>query len=118
MIKIKRRRRKTRNFTPEVMKGKIINVAARNKRKWVGSRSTYGRCWGNPEESKAVRNRSGKWKRKRNSNKSEEDKMSKKGPKQCVKITIYQNGFQVDDGPFRDYKAPENKEFMSTVKEG
>ena len=33
-----------------------------------------------------------------------------------VKVTLYENGFIVDDGPFRDYEAPANKEFMTQLK--
>lgn len=35
-----------------------------------------------------------------------------------MKITLYQNGFTIDDGTFRDYNAPENKEFMKELNEG
>ena len=29
-----------------------------------------------------------------------------------VKITLWKNGFSVDEGEFRDYNAPGSKEFM------
>ena len=35
-----------------------------------------------------------------------------------VKLTLYANGFTVDDGEFRDYNEPQNKEFMEEVKKG
>ena len=35
-----------------------------------------------------------------------------------IKITLWQNGFQVDGGEFRDYEAPENQQFMKELKEG
>jgi len=35
-----------------------------------------------------------------------------------VKITLYSNGFTVDDGEFRDYTDEANKAFMSEVKQG
>ena len=35
-----------------------------------------------------------------------------------MKVTLWQNGFQVDDGEFRDYEAPENKKFMADLNEG
>ena len=35
-----------------------------------------------------------------------------------VKITLWENGFQVDDGDFEDYSDPKNKEFMKTLNEG
>jgi UBX domain-containing protein 1 len=38
--------------------------------------------------------------------------------KSDVKITLWQNGFQVDEGPLRDYNAPENKEFMKEITAG
>ena len=33
-------------------------------------------------------------------------------------ITLYSNGFQVDEGPFRPYEAEENKVFMKELNEG
>jgi UBX domain-containing protein 1 len=35
-----------------------------------------------------------------------------------IRIKLYQNGFVVDDGPFRPYDTPENKEFMKELNEG
>ena len=35
-----------------------------------------------------------------------------------MKITLYSNGFIVADGPFRQYDAPENKQFMKELNEG
>ena len=35
-----------------------------------------------------------------------------------LKITLYANGFVVGDGPFRNYEAPENQQFMKELKEG
>ena len=35
-----------------------------------------------------------------------------------VKITLWENGFQVDDGEFEDYNDPKNKEFMKALNEG
>ncbi len=36
--------------------------------------------------------------------------------KNSVKITLYANGFTVNDGPFRDYKDPANKSFMEQLR--
>lgn len=33
-------------------------------------------------------------------------------------ITLWQNGFQVNEGPFRDYTAPENQTFMQQLNQG
>lgn len=41
-----------------------------------------------------------------------------KGERTNCKITLYQNGFQVDDGPFRDYNEPESKKFMAELNKG
>ena len=41
----------------------------------------------------------------------------KPGELNC-KITLYQNGFTVDDGPFREYNTPENQEFMKEMNKG
>ena len=35
-----------------------------------------------------------------------------------VKISLYQNGFIVEDGEFRDYNTEENKKFMETLNKG
>ena len=35
-----------------------------------------------------------------------------------IRITLYQNGFTVEGGEFRDYNTPENKEFMKELNEG
>jgi len=40
------------------------------------------------------------------------------GEKTDLKITLWQNGFQVDGGEFRDYEAPENQQFMKELNEG
>ncbi len=34
------------------------------------------------------------------------------------RITIYRNGFTVDDGPLRDPHAPENQEFIRDLSRG
>lgn len=34
------------------------------------------------------------------------------------KITLYSNGFTVDDGEFRDYNLPENDRFMKEINKG
>lgn len=41
-----------------------------------------------------------------------------KGGKTELKITLYSNGFVVADGPFRQYDAPENIQFMKELNEG
>lgn len=38
--------------------------------------------------------------------------------KESTKITFWSNGFQVDDGPFRDSEAPENKAFLANIEKG
>jgi hypothetical protein len=38
-----------------------------------------------------------------------------KGEETNCKITLYRNGFRVNDGEFRDYNAPENKKFMAEI---
>ncbi|ELP93764.1 NSFL1 cofactor p47, putative [Entamoeba invadens IP1] len=35
-----------------------------------------------------------------------------------LNVTMYQNGFVVNDGPLREYNTPENKKFIDDVKEG
>ena len=42
-----------------------------------------------------------------------------KRPDQEVRVTLYQNGFIVDnDENLREYDTPENKEFMSELNKG
>lgn len=38
--------------------------------------------------------------------------------KSDVKVTLWANGFQVDDGELRDYNDPANKDFMKDLNEG
>jgi UBX domain-containing protein 1 len=35
-----------------------------------------------------------------------------------IKLTVWKNGFQIDDGLFRDVSIPENKKFMDEVEKG
>lgn len=35
-----------------------------------------------------------------------------------IKITLYANGFSIDDGEFRDYSLPENQAFMAEINHG
>lgn len=50
---------------------------------------------------------------KKGNNKEEFDKTENK-----IKLTVYKNGFQIDDGLFRDVSIPENKKFMDEVEKG
>lgn len=36
----------------------------------------------------------------------------------CRRITMYRNGFIVDDGPFRDLNSPESREFIAHLERG
>ena len=40
----------------------------------------------------------------------------KPGEKTDVTITLFQNGFKINDGEFRDEKEPANKKFLSELK--
>ena len=33
-------------------------------------------------------------------------------------ITMYRNGFTVDDGPLRDLTSPENRSFLASLERG
>lgn len=46
---------------------------------------------------------------------TEEEKSS---PEKTATITLYQNGFQVNDEPFRSYEGDENKKFMKELNDG
>ena len=35
-----------------------------------------------------------------------------------IKITLYRNGFTINDGPFRDAEEPESKKFLATLSDG
>jgi len=39
-------------------------------------------------------------------------------PEHNCKITLYRNGFTIDDGQFRDYNDPANKKFMAELNKG
>lgn len=39
-------------------------------------------------------------------------------PKTELKITLYSNGFTIDDGDFRAYDDEKNKQFMKELNEG
>ncbi|EUD66622.1 hypothetical protein C922_02943 [Plasmodium inui San Antonio 1] len=39
-------------------------------------------------------------------------------PENCRRITLYKNGFIVDDGEFRDLNLEENKKFMQNIEAG
>jgi len=57
-------------------------------------------------------------KAKENSQKHKDEGTDGNRPDTEVRITVYQNGFVVDDGEFREYDTPENKEFMSELNKG
>jgi UBX domain-containing protein 1 len=57
-------------------------------------------------------------KAKENSQKHKDEGTDDKRPDTEVRITVYQNGFVVDDGEFREYDTPVNKEFMSELNKG
>jgi hypothetical protein len=48
---------------------------------------------------------------RKNQNKEQFDQIKDK-----IKLTIYRNGFCIDDGAFRDLSLPENKKFMSEIE--
>lgn len=33
-------------------------------------------------------------------------------------LKLWKNGFSVDDGPLRDFKDPENREFLDAISRG
>lgn len=39
-------------------------------------------------------------------------------PKSDIKITLYSNGFQIDEGALREYAIPENQQFMKELNDG
>lgn len=38
--------------------------------------------------------------------------------KNSIKVTIYSNGFSLNDGPFRDYSEEKNKVFIQELRDG
>jgi UBX domain-containing protein 1 len=66
----------------------------------------------NPDDILGVINKA-----KENSEKNK-DQPDREKPDTEVRITLYQNGFTVEGGEFRDYNTPENKEFMKELNEG
>ena len=51
-------------------------------------------------------------------NKAKQGGSVKADEKTDCKITLYANGFKVDDGEFREYSDPANAEFMKDIKAG
>lgn len=39
-------------------------------------------------------------------------------PSDMIKLTLFRNGFTVDDGPLRDLESPENKAFLDQLTQG
>jgi hypothetical protein len=37
---------------------------------------------------------------------------------QTIEITLYRNGFTVNNGPFRDIHSPENQRFLHSLQRG
>jgi hypothetical protein len=35
-----------------------------------------------------------------------------------TKVTMYRNGFVVDDGPLRDFNSPDNAQFLQAIERG
>ena len=50
--------------------------------------------------------------------KGAEENRGRDRPDTEIKITLYQNGFQVENGEFRDYNSPESQAFMKELNEG
>lgn len=46
------------------------------------------------------------------------EKEEKSNNKSVCKITLYENGFTIDDGEFQDYNDPKNKDFMKKLNDG
>lgn len=84
--------------------------AEKDKRKTTDS-YTGGKYSGlaveNPEEDDWLQ------KVKKYDNKEDFSKIKNK-----IKLTIYKNGFTINDGEFRDKKTPENKKFMEEIEKG
>ncbi len=53
-----------------------------------------------------------------NLRKNPNDKDKFDSVKNKIKLTVYKNGFTIDNGPFRDLQDPANKKFMSEVEKG
>jgi len=54
-------------------------------------------------------------KKAQENSKGKRDNDSRETPEHTCKITLYRNGFMVDDGPFRNYTDPPNKKFMDEL---
>ena len=57
-------------------------------------------------------------KAKENSEKHRGQEGDREKPDVEIRITLYQNGFTVENGEFRDYNTEENKEFMKELNKG
>ena len=63
-----------------------------------------------------VENPDNDWVDKMRKNPNDKEEYNKTENK--IKLTVYKNGFQIDDGLFRDSKVPENKKFLDEVEKG
>lgn len=50
--------------------------------------------------------------------KSPNDKEAFDKTQNKIKLTVYKNGFTIDDGTFRNKADPDNKKFMEEVEKG
>ena len=97
----------------------IINCDFKEKGKTEKTTESYtggeksGMAVENPDDIEGVLKKA-----KENSEKYKDGGEERKKPDTEVRITVYQNGFVVDDGEFRVYDTPENKEFMKELNEG
>lgn len=49
---------------------------------------------------------------------SDSNSSSSSMPEGSRKVTLYRNGFTIDDGPFRELNLPENKQFLDSLSDG
>lgn len=75
---------------------------------------------GPPPSSSAARGGAGVFDNivQRASNPSEDTRSPISGEDNCRRITMYRNGFTVDDGPLRDLTSPESRAFIASLENG
>ena len=98
----------------QIQKNKYKKYEKKSKK----SKKAYENYYGKGNQAYELYNK--KNESEESSSESEEGNVTERfeKTKNKVNLTVYKNGFILDDGPFRDKSIPENEEFMEQVDRG
>ena len=95
------------------------NKYKKYEKKFKKSKKTYYSYYGKGNEAYEYYNKKDESDESNNSSEEEGNFTEKfENTKNKVNLTVYKNGFILDNGPFRDRSIPENEEFMEQVDRG